>query len=75
MLTTKWGRMTHFAAGGRCVQTDAASQFTKRAHARHLAAALLGTLKAPGQRPAQPFSAPLVACDDWCMRTLGALTQ
>ena len=34
MLTTRWGRMTHFAAGGRCVQTDAASQFTKRAHAR-----------------------------------------
>ena len=73
MLATRWGRMTHSAACGRCVQTDAASQFTKRATRAHLAAVLLGTLKAPGQRPAQPFSAPLVACDGWCMQTLGAL--
>ena len=47
----------------RCAQTAAASQSTKRATRAHLAAALLGANKAPGQPPSHPCFAPLMACE------------
>ena len=55
--------MTHSATCGRCVQTDAASQFTKHAHAHaHLTAPLLSANKAPRRLPPHPCFAPLVVC-------------
>jgi hypothetical protein len=55
LLVARWGRMTHSAAEGRCVQTDAASQMTKHAlracPPRHCAAR-----RQQGAPPATPTS-------------------
>jgi hypothetical protein len=62
MLAPRWCRGTRFAGFARCAQTTPASMMTKRASHAHLDTVLLSTNKAPGQMPAQPFSALLVAC-------------
>jgi hypothetical protein len=62
LLTARWGRRTHSAALGRCVQTTAASQMNE-ACAAHMPTSPL-RCSAPTRRPAVTFCAPLVACGE-----------
>jgi hypothetical protein len=55
MLASRWGRITHSAAFGRCVQTDAASQLTKHA-LRACPPRRCASQRQQGARPATPTS-------------------